>query len=798
STPVAVSGLSGLSGTTPLSAGFDHTCAVLSGGTVECWGDNSDGELGNGTTTNSAIPVAVSGLSGGATAVAAGFEFTCALLSCGNVECWGNNLLGQLGNAATSAPQVTTPVMVTGYLLPVRGAVQVTVGDVHTCALLSDATVECWGYNGRGQLGNGTTTASSIPVAVSGLSGVTGITAGTEYTCALLSNGTGECWGDNVCGNVGDGTTLTQYSTPVAVSSLSGANAMTAGTDHTCALLYDGESECWGLNFYGALGNGGTTDSPIPSAVSGAYLATAISAGDSTTCALISDGTVQCWGLNQFGEIGNGTTNQSDVPLVVLGTAKAITSNWHSCALISDGSVECWGYNGSGELGNGTTTNSDTPVAVIGLSGAKAIIDGYESTCALLSGGTVECWGGNVYGELGNGTNTNSNIPVAVIGLSGVVAIASGGSGGFAAQTCALISNGTIECWGNNSYGQLGNGGTSSSLIPVVATGLGGATGLAPTLVWTSSNPSVATIDAGSGLATGVAPGTTTITATYGSLSATTTLTVGSGTPTITSAAGATFTVGSAGSFTVTTTGDPAPSLTEAGPLPSGVTFTDNGNGTGMLAGAPGAGTAGTYSLTFTASNGMSPNATQSFKLTVDQTPAITSGASNTFTAGTPGTFTVTTTGVPAPSLTETGALPSGVTFVDNGNGTGTLAGAGTGGTYSLTFTASNGTSPNATLSFTLNVDQAPAITSGASTTFSAGIPGTFTVTTTGFPPPSLTETGTLLSGVTFIDNGNGTATIAGTVIEAGPEFITITAQNGQSPNAAQNFTLTVSPGSVA
>src|SRR5208283_4523204 len=452
STPVAVSGLSGLSGTTPLSAGFDHTCAVLSGGTVECWGDNSDGELGNGTTTNSAIPVAVSGLSGGATAVAAGFEFTCALLSGGNVECWGNNLLGQLGNAATSAPQVTTPVMVTGYLLPVRGAVQVTVGDVHTCALLSDATVECWGYNGRGQLGNGTTTASSIPVAVSGLSGVTGITAGTEYTCALLSNGTGECWGDNVYGNVGDGTTLTQYSTPVAVSSLSGANAMTAGTDHTCALLYDGESECWGLNFYGALGNGGTTDSPIPSAVSGAYLATAISAGDSTTCALISDGTVQCWG-----------------------------------------------YNGSGELGNGTTTNSDTPVAVIGLSGAKAIIDGYESTCALLSGGTVECWGGNVYGELGNGTNTNSNIPVAVIGLSGVVAIASGGSGGFAAQTCALISNGTIECWGNNSYGQLGNGGTSSSLIPVVATGLGGATGLAPTVVWTSSNPSVATIDAGSG-----------------------------------------------------------------------------------------------------------------------------------------------------------------------------------------------------------------------------------------------------------------------------------------------------------
>jgi hypothetical protein len=274
------------------------------------------------------------------------------------------------------------------------------------------------------------------------------------------------------------------------------------------------------------------------------------------------------------------------------------------------------------------------------------------------------------------------------------------------------------------------------------------------------------------------------------------TLTVNSP-PTITSAASATFTVGTAQSFLVTTTGQPAPSLSKTGALPSGVTFTDNGNGTATIGGTPAAGTAGSYPITITASNGFGSDANQSFTLSVNQAPAITSAASTTFTVGSAGSFNVTTTGVPASSVSKTGALPTGVTFTDNGNGTATLAGtpaAGTGGSYPLTITASNGVLPNAQQSFTLTVNQAPAITSAAATMFTAGSSGSFPITTTGTPAPALSETGSLPSGVTFTDDGNGTATLAGTPAAGtgGSYPITINASNGVGAVAHQSFTLTV------
>ncbi len=208
-----------------------------------------------------------------------------------------------------------------------------------------------------------------------------------------------------------------------------------------------------------------------------------------------------------------------------------------------------------------------------------------------------------------------------------------------------------------------------------------------------------------------------------GTAEAVTSLTIGSA-PTITSGASTTFTEGSAGTFTVTSTGSPTPAVSESGALPSGVTFVDNGDGTASLAGTPDPGTAGSYPLTITASNGVGSNATQSFTLTVNpgaSAPTITSGASTTFTEGSAGNFTVHTTGVPLPAINESGTLPTGVSFVDNGDGTATLAGTpdpGTAGSYPLTITASNGVGSDATQSFTLTVNAAPAITSGASTTF--------------------------------------------------------------------------------
>jgi Putative Ig domain len=263
--------------------------------------------------------------------------------------------------------------------------------------------------------------------------------------------------------------------------------------------------------------------------------------------------------------------------------------------------------------------------------------------------------------------------------------------------------------------------------------------------------------------------------------------------PTITSASSTSFTAGTAGSFTVTATGFPITTLAETAALPSGASFTDNKNNTGTLAWTA-AVASGSYNLTFTASNGVLPSATQNFTLAVDKAPAITSVNSASFTAGTAGSFTVTATGFPIATLAETSALPGGVTFTDNKNNTGTLAWtvAAVSGVHSLTFTASNGVLPNTTQSFTLTVNAAPAITSATSMNFTAGTAGTFTVTATGFPIATLAETTALPTGVTFTDNKNNTGTLAWTAAVAiGPHALTFTASNGISPNATQSFTLT-------
>ncbi len=266
-------------------------------------------------------------------------------------------------------------------------------------------------------------------------------------------------------------------------------------------------------------------------------------------------------------------------------------------------------------------------------------------------------------------------------------------------------------------------------------------------------------------------------------------------TPAITSPASFVLTVGQVGSFAVTATGAPAPALTETGALPPGVTFKDDGNGTATLAGTPTHGSGGTYPLTLTALNSAG-SATQTFTLSVDEGPTVTSAPSTGFSVGTAGAFTVTTTGFPAPLLSESGALPSGVTFKDNGNGTGTLAGApaaGTGGSYALAITATNGSGP-ATQTFTLKVAQVPRITSAAQTNLSVGAAGTFNVMTSGYPAPAVTEKGALPAGVAFKDNGNGTATLAGTpgAGTAGTYHLTLTAKS-PSGSVIQNYTLTVS-----
>jgi hypothetical protein len=265
----------------------------------------------------------------------------------------------------------------------------------------------------------------------------------------------------------------------------------------------------------------------------------------------------------------------------------------------------------------------------------------------------------------------------------------------------------------------------------------------------------------------------------------------------ITSGNAVTFTTGQTRTFTVAASGFPKPALSEAGGLPGGVVFHDNGNGTATLSGVPASGTGATYSVVITAHNGVGTDATQSFTLTVNQPPAISTGSTTTFTVGSPGGFSVASTGFPTPVLSETGNLPSGITFTDHGDGTASLAGtptAGSGANYVLSITAHNGSGPDATQSFTLTIDEPAAITSANTATFTVGTPGSFTVHTTGFPMPAVGEAGSLPAGVSFTDNGDGTASVAGTpsTSTAGIFSFTITAQNGVGGTASQSFTLTV------
>jgi alpha-tubulin suppressor-like RCC1 family protein len=299
-----------------VETGYYHACVLLSSGAIKCWGQNAYGQLGDGTATNSSAPVNVSTLSSGVRAISAGLLFNCGLLNTGAVKCWGQNSNGQLGDGSTT--QRYSPVDVSGLT---SGVAAIESGYYHACALLNSGAVKCWGNNGSGQIGDGTNANRYTPVDVSGLSsGVIAISAGFYHTCALLSTGAVKCWGLNTYGELGDGTTTTS-STPVNVSTLSsGVSAISAGGYQTCALLTTGGVKCWGFNSSGQLGDGTITNSSTPVNVSGLTSGvTTISAGYIHSCAVLSTGVIKCWGANSSGQLGDASTTQRTSPVDVSG-----------------------------------------------------------------------------------------------------------------------------------------------------------------------------------------------------------------------------------------------------------------------------------------------------------------------------------------------------------------------------------------------------------------------------------------------------------------------------------------------
>ena len=353
---------------------------------------------------------------------------------------------------------------------------------LEAAAAVAPGTLLAWGRNGSGQLGDGTTTNRALPTPVPNLTGVTALAEGSSHTLAVLSNGTVRAWGDNGNGELGDGT-KTGRSTPAPVPGLAGVVAVTAGSAHSLALLADGRLFAWGRNSQGQLGIGSSRGdhlTPVQVQNLGLSRVKALAAGDNFTLVLLADGTVLSCGSNSNGELGDGTeTKRSTLaPVQNLIPAKAIAAGRrHSMALTSNGGIRAWGDNSNGQLGNGSTTDSPLPTTVDtdSLNGPVIAVacGGLHSLALMATGGRIKGWGENGEGQLGVGTTSSPRVfPVPVTsGAEGAIAI----DAGFV-HSLALLINGTVRAWGQNSDGQVGDGSTINRAKPTQVSGLVGIT----------------------------------------------------------------------------------------------------------------------------------------------------------------------------------------------------------------------------------------------------------------------------------------------------------------------------------
>lgn len=469
SRPTAVKGLG--SGVRSVSVGFAATCAVTTAGALKCWGGNGAGQLGTGDSTDRLTPADVVGLGSRVDSVSAGVGHACAVRTSGALLCWGANFDGQIGDGTTAARLRPTPVS-----RLTEGVRSVGAAESSTCAQALDGAVHCWGSNEDGRFGTGDTTDSLAPRAVPRLAaGVLALAVGNDGTCAETAAGQPMCWGLNDFGMTGTGSSAARLLVPTLVSgSDAGVLAVAAGETSTCWLIRGGRVRCAGWNANGQLGNGTTTSSGTPQAVDGLPLpAVALDVGYRSACVLLMDARIACWGHGAYGGLGFGDYADRLKAEVVpnLSGVRAITVAFtHSCAILADGSARCWGLNTYAELGTGDKVASTTPKAVAGLAGVRLarIRGGANHTCAVTTAGGLKCWGSNVYGELGTGDRTERLLPTDVAGLtSGVRDVAVGYQ-----FTCAVLTAGGVKCWGLNGYGQLGRSGGGWSVLPGDVTGL--------------------------------------------------------------------------------------------------------------------------------------------------------------------------------------------------------------------------------------------------------------------------------------------------------------------------------------
>lgn len=462
-----------------VSAGYVHACVILDDGRVTCWGLNGSGELGVDTDGGyRSAPTPPIDLGKRAIAISAGFSSTCALLEGGDVTCWGDNSYGQLGYGDTVSRLATGEIVELG-----RPAIAVDTDERTTCAILDNGDLKCWGSNNSGQLGLGASGEDKNapledPIDLGGPA--VKVSVGASSVCAVLANGRAKCWGSPP--NLGVFPYSGFYApqgTPIPFEERVVDIANFGSPSHACALLESGNLSCWGSGGSGQLGYGDTNSYYAPRNANVVFpegtKPLSIRIRNPRSCAVLDSGDVTCWGYGGRGYEGSGSTAPTALPqwdkrVDLLGDATSVElGGGHACALLTDGRVQCWGTNGFGQLGYGDedTDDFETPEGNVVALGAVAtqIAVGSDASCALLTGGTVKCWGPNGSGQLGIGLGDEAVLyapsadPVS-LGAAATQVVAGD------AHVCALLTGGSVKCWGRNDDGQLGIGSNENAFTP--------------------------------------------------------------------------------------------------------------------------------------------------------------------------------------------------------------------------------------------------------------------------------------------------------------------------------------------
>ncbi|MFD0588393.1 fibronectin type III domain-containing protein [Paenibacillus sp. GCM10027627] len=464
--------VAGIENVKEIAVGYSYVLALHNDGTIKSWGHNGKGQLGTGNTTDSRLPVSLNALTK-VKKIAAGSNSSYAIDEAGAFFSWGDNATGELGLGDNSNRTIPTQVN------PTDTFSNVWAGENHVVAITKDNTVKVSGYNIYGQLGLGDTTdRNKMTVLYGNTRKVLDVVSNDSNTYVLLEDGTVWTAGNNGSmmglGDTAPGGTFTR------ISDLSGVKKIAVGGDYVLALLTNGTVMSWGTNTYGQLGNGTTSSRNRPAVIAGLNNVKEIFAQINFAFALSNDGTLKAWGFNGGGHLGLGDTANRLSPVQIpslTGVSSLAAANNHVLVLTTGGTVKSWGANEAGQLGLGNTTSRTVPTDIPGLTGVSAVYAKGQSSYALLSNGTVSVWGNNLYGKLGTG-DTSTRLSPASISTVSLPPVKSLVIQDY--TVIAILRDGMLRAWGNNSTGQLGNGTASDSsnaFPPTTITGLSGIVG---------------------------------------------------------------------------------------------------------------------------------------------------------------------------------------------------------------------------------------------------------------------------------------------------------------------------------